>query len=144
MRKNNQSIISKPHAHLHSMQKTSAKFQNIPWKTVRGVAPTRYPVYFHLKGYGMTEQQTGQIQYRPHFFKAGQYLLFKSKMKAGKEKYFDEIECCSFHPIVYVCIALGCYSTILSTFLFYLVNVPLQSVFVTIRNVLVLLCSLKR
>ena len=43
-------IISKPHAHLHSMQKTSEKFQNNLWKTVRGVAPTRYPVYFHLKG----------------------------------------------------------------------------------------------
>ena len=30
-------IISKPNAHLHSMQKTSVKFQNILWKTVRGV-----------------------------------------------------------------------------------------------------------
>ena len=49
--KNNERFISKPHAYLHSMQKTSAKFQNIPWKTVRGAAPTRYPVYFHLKGY---------------------------------------------------------------------------------------------
>ena len=49
MRKNNQRIIPKPHAHLHSMQKTSAKFQNNWWKTVRRVSPTRYPVYFHLK-----------------------------------------------------------------------------------------------
>ena len=24
--------------------------KNNRWKTVRGVAPTRYPVYFHLKG----------------------------------------------------------------------------------------------
>ena len=49
-RKNNQRIISKPHARLHSTQKTSEKFQNNRWKTVRGVAPTTYPVYFHLKG----------------------------------------------------------------------------------------------
>ena len=57
VRKNNQRFISKSHAHLHSMQKTCAKFQNIPSKTVRGVAPTRYPIYFHLKGYRMTEPQ---------------------------------------------------------------------------------------
>ena len=49
-RRNNQRIIFKRHAHLHSMQKTSEKFQNNPWKTVRGVAPTKYPVCFHLKG----------------------------------------------------------------------------------------------
>ena len=28
VRKNNQSIIPKPHTHLHSIQKTTAKFQN--------------------------------------------------------------------------------------------------------------------
>ena len=39
--KNNQSIIPKPHAHLHSMLKTAAMFQNNRWKTVREVAPTR-------------------------------------------------------------------------------------------------------
>ena len=73
--KTNQSIIPKPHAHLHSMPKTFAKFQNNRWKTARGVAPTRYPIYFYLKGYGMTELQndgrTVQIQYSPHFFKTG-------------------------------------------------------------------------
>ena len=42
------SIIPKPHAHLHSMQKTSAKFENNQWKTVRGVAPTRYPLSRHF------------------------------------------------------------------------------------------------
>ena len=46
MRKNNQSIIPKPH--LYSMQKTSVKFQNNWWKTVRGVVPTRYPLSIHL------------------------------------------------------------------------------------------------
>ena len=56
---NNQSIIPKPHAHLHFMQKTYARFQNNRWKTVRGIAPTRYPlsihndhclfIYFHTK-----------------------------------------------------------------------------------------------
>ena len=50
VRKNNQRIISKPHAYLHSMQKTSEKFQNNGWK-LRGAAPTRFQdVYFHLKG----------------------------------------------------------------------------------------------
>ena len=46
--KNNQRIISKTHAHLHSLKKTSEKFQNNRWKTVRGVAPTRYLVYTRL------------------------------------------------------------------------------------------------
>ena len=46
--KNNQSIIPKPHAHLHSMLKTSAVFQNNWWKTVRGVVPTRYPLSLHF------------------------------------------------------------------------------------------------
>ena len=30
-------------------KKTSEKFQNNRWKPVGGVAPIRYPVYFHLK-----------------------------------------------------------------------------------------------
>ena len=29
-------------------QKTSAKFQNNQWKTVRGVAPTRYQLSVHF------------------------------------------------------------------------------------------------
>ena len=41
--------MSKPHAHLHSMQKTSAKFQNSPLNTVRGVVSTKCPVYFNWK-----------------------------------------------------------------------------------------------
>ena len=48
MRKNNQSIIPKPHAYLHSMPKTSAKFQNNWRKTVRRVVPTRYPLSVHF------------------------------------------------------------------------------------------------
>ena len=43
-----QRIIPKPHAHLHSMQKTSSKFQNNRWKTERGVAPTRYTLTIHF------------------------------------------------------------------------------------------------
>ena len=35
-------IISKPHAHLHTMKKTQAKFQNDRYKTVRGAALTRH------------------------------------------------------------------------------------------------------
>ena len=48
VRKNNQGITPKPHAHLHSMLKTSAMFQNNQWKTVREVAPTMYPLSIHF------------------------------------------------------------------------------------------------
>ena len=41
--KNNLTIISKPHAHPHTMTKTHAKFQKDRYKTVRGVALTRHP-----------------------------------------------------------------------------------------------------
>ena len=50
--------------HMHIFipcRKTSAKFQNIPWKTARGFAPTRYSVYFHLKGYGLTKWQNHRM-----------------------------------------------------------------------------------
>ena len=46
-------IISKPHAHLQSMLKTSAKFQKNRNKTVGGVAYTRYIL---LKGDGRYPQ----------------------------------------------------------------------------------------
>ena len=42
----------KPDTQLQSRQKASAKFQNNRWKTVWGVAPTRYPltlIVFHVK-----------------------------------------------------------------------------------------------
>ena len=39
--KNNLTITSKSHAHPHTMKKTHAKFQNNPYKTVRGVVLTR-------------------------------------------------------------------------------------------------------
>ena len=39
--KNVLTIILKSHAHLHTMNKTHAKFQNNQYKTVRGVALTR-------------------------------------------------------------------------------------------------------
>ena len=48
VRKNNQSSIPNPHGHLHFMQKTSAKFQNNRWKTVRGIEPTRYSLSIHF------------------------------------------------------------------------------------------------
>ena len=40
--KNNLTIISKPHAHLHIMKKIHAKFQTDRYKTVREVALTRH------------------------------------------------------------------------------------------------------
>ena len=40
--KNNLRIISKPHAYLQNMTKTPVKFQKNRYKTVGGLAPTRY------------------------------------------------------------------------------------------------------
>ena len=45
---NNLRIISKPHAYLHTMTKTLVKFQKNRYKTVGGVAPTRYPLSIHF------------------------------------------------------------------------------------------------
>ena len=39
--KNVLTIIPESHAHLHTMKKTQAKFQNNQYKTASGVAPTR-------------------------------------------------------------------------------------------------------
>ena len=49
--KNVLTIISKPHAHPHTMKKTHAKFQNNRYKTVRGVALTRgtHCLYIEVK-----------------------------------------------------------------------------------------------
>ena len=49
-------FISKPHAHLHSMQKTSEKFQNNWWN-----APTRYPLYFHLWNWPFRWKYSGYL-----------------------------------------------------------------------------------
>ena len=46
--KNNLRIISKPHACFQTMTKTPMKFQNNWYKTVGGVAPTRYPLSIHF------------------------------------------------------------------------------------------------
>ena len=56
VRKNNQSNIPKPYAHLHSMLKTSAKFQNNEKKTLRGVVPTRYPLSIHFKAFHVKQE----------------------------------------------------------------------------------------
>ena len=46
--KNNLRIISKPHAYLQTTYKTSVKFQKNQYKTVGGVAHTRYPLSIHF------------------------------------------------------------------------------------------------
>ena len=46
--KNNLRTISKPHAYLQTMKKTSVKFQKNQHKTVGGVAHTRYPLSIHF------------------------------------------------------------------------------------------------
>ena len=46
--KNNLRIISKPHAYLQTMTKTPVKFRKNRYKTVGGVAPTRYPQSIHF------------------------------------------------------------------------------------------------
>ena len=43
MKKKNLRIMSKQHAHLYTMAKTSVKFQN-DWPKTVGVALTRYPL----------------------------------------------------------------------------------------------------
>ena len=43
----NARIISKPYAHLQTMEKTCAKFQKDRYKIVWGVALTRYPLSIH-------------------------------------------------------------------------------------------------
>ena len=50
--KNNQTIISKPYAHSHTMKKLLAKFHNNRYKTVRGVALTRgtHYLYRYIEG----------------------------------------------------------------------------------------------
>ena len=48
MIKNNLRIISKPHAYLQTIYKTPVKFQKNRYKTVGGVAQTRYPLSFHF------------------------------------------------------------------------------------------------
>ena len=42
-KKKNLTVISKPHAHPHTIKNTHAKFQNDQYKTVREVALTRHP-----------------------------------------------------------------------------------------------------
>ena len=46
--KNNLRIISKPHAYLQTMYKTPVKFQKNRYKTVGGVAHTRYLLSIHF------------------------------------------------------------------------------------------------
>ena len=46
--KNNHRILSKPHAYLQTMNKTSVKFQKTRYKTVGEVAPTRNPLSIHI------------------------------------------------------------------------------------------------
>ena len=48
--KNDLTIISKPHAHPHTMIKTYATFQNDRFQTVRGVALTRGTHCLHIEG----------------------------------------------------------------------------------------------
>ena len=43
--------ILKPHAYLQTMTKTPVKFQKNQYKTVGGVAPTRYPLSIHIFKY---------------------------------------------------------------------------------------------
>ena len=79
-------IIPNPHAHLHSMQKTSAKFQNNLCKTVRGVAPTRYPLSIHF----------ASISYKNQ--KKKKETKFTKQKKWEKIKYYTKTICISsFH-----------------------------------------------
>ena len=50
--------MHKPHAHIHSMQKTSANFLNNPSKTVREVAPTSYLLSIHFDSISGKKKKT--------------------------------------------------------------------------------------
>ena len=61
--------MSKPHAYLQTMVKTSAKFQEDRYKTLGGVAHTRYPL---SSGDRTPEPRKGKNYVPPLFFeKAG-------------------------------------------------------------------------
>ena len=71
--KNVQTIILKSHAHLHTMKKTHAKFQNNQYKTVRGVALTRGTrcLYIEVKKWrssqcGKSDKNNLTIISKPH------------------------------------------------------------------------------
>ena len=46
--KNNLKILSKPHAYFQPITKTLVKFQKNQYKTLGGVAPTRYTLSIHI------------------------------------------------------------------------------------------------
>ena len=71
--KNDLTIISKPHAHPHTMKKAYAKFQNDQYKTVRGVALTRGTHCPYIEGekwlssqYGKSDRNIQTIIPKPH------------------------------------------------------------------------------
>ena len=49
IKKNDLTIISKPHAQPHTLKKMHALFHNNPYKTVRGVALTRGTNFLYIK-----------------------------------------------------------------------------------------------
>ena len=53
-------IISKLHAHSHTMKKTYAKFHNNRYKTVRGVVLTRGTNCLYIKGEKSLSSQCGK------------------------------------------------------------------------------------
>ena len=61
-KKNDLTIISKPHEHPHTMKKRLAKFHNNQYKAVRGVALTRGTncLYIHVKGEKWLSSQCGK------------------------------------------------------------------------------------
>ena len=58
--KNDLTIISKPHAHPHTMKKTYAKFQNDQYKTVGGVALIRGTHCLYIESEKLLSSQCGK------------------------------------------------------------------------------------
>ena len=89
MTKNNLRIISKPHAYLQTMTKTSVKFQKNRHKTVGGVAHTRYIV---LYGDGRTDgRKDGRTERRKDGRKAENYVPPLFFEKAGDNNFTIQI-----------------------------------------------------
>ena len=70
--KNDGKITPKAHAYLQTMTRTSAKFQKVWYKTVRGVASTSYPHHrvatekIKLKKCKKLKKGNGRITPKPH------------------------------------------------------------------------------
>ena len=95
--------MPKPHAHIHSMQKTCAKFQNNRWKSVRGVVPTRYPLSIPFDNISYQKRLSSQGRKRERKIIKGLYpnhmhIFIPCKNISKVLKHSSIVESNSFEP----------------------------------------------